>query len=676
MPEGSDGQRAWAKVIDECISHPDRLDGMRAAFRTTLDRQAENRPSMEGFEERRHRAQRLRESTAGDPELLSKAMARLRANRIRVLGPFSKGEAQQAVLAELGEERLVVKSKSNVTKEIELAKFLEARGVEVVETDAGDRIIQIAGVKQAHPTGPAADLTRYDVARIMGGYLGRVLDPDPDSLTQVIRADVRQYIERASVGITGANFVTAEEGAAVLVHNEGNAAECARRPWKHIIVTSIDKVVPDLDEAINLIKLQTFYATGKLVSQYINVISGPSMTADIEKKTFYGMHGPEEVVMVLVDNGRSGIDDRSLLGCFNCGSCLLSCPVYDTVGKEFGGPAYLGGRGVCFTGSISDEGAALASGLELCTNCGLCTEMCPVRLDTPRQVREMRSRAFRKGHPPASEHATLAKSVRNYHNPWMQPRSARGRWAKDLGLKAKGEVLYFAGCSPSLLSPETSQAGIRLLRAAGIEPAYLGKDEVCCGSTLLKIGQADLYHQMAVESALRIKATGATKVITTCPGCFKALTDYRSRIEGFDLEVEHITQTLARAIEQGTLRFKEAAMCVTYHDPCDLGRQGGIYDEPRKVLGSIPGLELREMSENREMAICCGSGGGVKTAYPHLAQGIGARRLDSAARMQVERIVTCCPWCEANFRDASQASSHPMEVLDLVVLAGRYLSDR
>jgi L-lactate utilization protein LutB len=195
MADDSKGQKPWNERIRDRESDPSRLDGMRSAFKTTLDRQEENLYLLPDLEKRRERAKRVREAGLRDDRLLSLAFERLRKNKIRVLGPFSKKEAQEAVLAEIGKERLVVKSKSNVTKELELAKFLERNGIQVIETDAGDRIIQIGGMKQAHPTGPAADLTRYDVAKIMSKYLGKEVDPDPNSLTQVIREDVRRFIE-------------------------------------------------------------------------------------------------------------------------------------------------------------------------------------------------------------------------------------------------------------------------------------------------------------------------------------------------------------------------------------------------------------------------------------------------------------------------------------------------
>lgn len=204
-------------------------------------------------------------------------------------------------------------------KEIGLTRFLESKGIEVVETDAGDRIVQLSGEKTVHPIGPALHLTRYDIAKVLSKHFGREIEAEPDQLTEAIRKEVSDYINRASVGMTGANFIAAEEGAVVIVYNEGNVAECARRPKKLIVVSGPEKVVPNLYEAMNLAKLQTFYATGNIVSSFISVITAPSMTADIEKETFYRMHGPRGVVLVLMDNGRSSLQDKELMYCVNCG---------------------------------------------------------------------------------------------------------------------------------------------------------------------------------------------------------------------------------------------------------------------------------------------------------------------------------------------------------------------
>lgn len=659
----------WRARIDSAIRDYSRLDGMRRAFQLNLERQDSNRPKIEGFELRRERARETRRRALTDPAMLLKAIERLRSNGVRVHGPCTKEEALASVLKELEGERLVVKSKSNVTKEIGLTHFLESKGVEVIETDAGDRIVQLAGEKTIHPTGPALHLTRYDIASLLSKHFKRRIEPEPDVLTEAIRAEVSDYISRAAVGITGANFVAAEEGAFVIVHNEGNASECARRPRKLIVVSGPEKVVPNLDEAMNLVKLQTFYATGNIVSSFVNVISAPSMTADIEKKTFYGMHGPREVVLVLVDNGRSAIEDKEIMYCVNCGGCLLKCPVYDVVGSDFAGPSYLGGRGVCFTAKLDGHQSAVQGGLSLCTECGLCTEMCPVRIDVPKAVREARAGLVREGLLPTKEQRVLVSSIRNYHNPWVQPRSRRGKWAEALNLPNKADTLYFAGCSPSLLLPELPRAAIELLKKGGVKAAYLGADEVCCGAPLLKIGEVQLFEKVAAENARRIRATGASRVVTGCAGCFNILSSYRDHVPDFDIEVRHAVQVVSELVDKGKLRFSRSSVSATYHDPCDLGRLGGVFEEPRKILESIPGLQLREMEFSKARSVCCGSGGGVKTAYPRLAEFMGGRRVAEAVSTRADSIVTACPWCEQNFSDAIRAFHQEIRVSDLIVLA-------
>jgi L-lactate dehydrogenase complex protein LldG len=663
----------WKSRIDVAIRSYKRLDGMRKAFETNIDLQESNRSKIEGFEARRERAREVRRRALSDPSMLQKAIERLRSNGVRVHTPLSKQEALDTILKELCGEPLVVKSKSNVTKEIGLTHFLESKGVEVVETDVGDRIVQLAGEKTVHPTGPALHLTRYDIAKVLSKHFGREIAPDPDQLTEAIRTEVSDCINRASVGITGANFIAAEEGAFVIVHNEGNAAECARRPRKLIVVSGPEKLVPNLDESMNLAKLQTFYATGNIVSSFINVITAPSMTADIEKKTFYGMHGPREVVLVLVDNGRSSLQDKELMYCVNCGGCLLKCPVYDVFGSDFAGPAYLGGRGVCFTSKLEGPRSAIEGGISLCTTCGLCTEMCPVRIDVPRAVRETRLELVKKGFLPTPDQQVLIKSIRNYHNPWLQPRGQKAKWASSLSLPGRREVLYYSGCSPSLLLPELSTAAIQVLKKGGLEVAYLGRDEVCCGSPLLKLGEYDLFDRIARENSERILKTGAKKVITGCAGCFNMLRNYKEYVDDFDVEVQHVTEAISELVDRGRLNFSRADMNVTYHDPCDLGRHGKIFDEPRKILESMPGLELAEMKYSKGMSICCGSGGGVKTSYPRLAEFIGSRRIAQAVETGAQYLVTSCPWCEQNFLDSLRTYPQNIKVLDLIVLARDHL---
>ncbi|MDD5095149.1 MAG: LUD domain-containing protein [Dehalococcoidia bacterium] len=160
----------------------------------------------------------------------------------------------------MGSEKLVVKAKSNVTKEIDLARELESRGIEAVETDIGDRVVQIAGEKPSHPTGPASHLSKEQIAEVLSAHFGREIPADPLILTQIIRDEVAAKIEAANIGITGTNAIAADERAILILHNEGNVTEVMIRPQKHIILAGIDKIYPDLEEALNMARLQTYYA--------------------------------------------------------------------------------------------------------------------------------------------------------------------------------------------------------------------------------------------------------------------------------------------------------------------------------------------------------------------------------------------------------------------------------
>ncbi|MGB9881708.1 MAG: LUD domain-containing protein [Methanomassiliicoccales archaeon] len=655
-------------IIRRAIDDYARFEGMRRAFQTNFDNQEINKLRIDGFEQRRERARAVRQRSFSDNSLLKKAITRLEANGIRVRIASTKDEALNMILEEIGNEKLIVKSKSNVTKEIDLTHFLESKGIEVVETDAGDRIVQLAKERTVHPTGPALHLTRYDVAQILSDHLNRPVEPNPDELTEAIRKEIATFISRASIGITGANFIAAEEGSIVLVHNEGNITACARRPKKHIVVSAVEKIVPNLDEAMNFAKLQILYGTGSLNSSFIDVISAPSRTADIEKIMFYGMHGPKEVVLILIDNGRSSIEDKEVMYCINCGSCLLKCPVYDVLGPSFGGHAYLGGRGVCFTAELEGLEKGIEGGLTYCTQCGLCAEMCPVKIDTPRLMRDMRYRAVQKGLLPTPEQEEMISNVRQWGNPWNEPPENRTQWSDGLDITINGPVLFFAGCFNSLRAPEIPRAAVDILVSAGLNVSYLGADEVCCGSPFLKIGARDVFMKLALKNASRMKKTGARRIITSCPGCYNTLSSYSQYIPGFDLKVEHISQTIVSFLRDGILELRMQPMHVTYHDPCDLGRHRGIFEEPRTILNAIPGLKLTEMRFNRNKSICCGAGAGVKKTHPELASFIGKRRIDQAIETGADCLITTCAFCENNFRDALKSSNKGIEIIDLVTL--------
>ncbi len=365
----------------------DEIKFLRKAFETVKYRQQKNIPK--DYREKIQKLKGTRESSVGNKELLEKAIKRLKENGIRVVIAKDREEAVKTIQQEIGNEKFVVKSKSNVTKEIELTDALESHDIEVIETDIGDRILQVLKSNPSHSTGPIAHLSAKMIAEGLSKLYGKDIREEPEEIVGFLRNDIRNHIDKSKVGITGANAITAEEGAIVLVHNEGNIFEVLRKE-KHIVVTAIDKIYPSLEDAINMIKVICFHATGSLIPSFVEIISGVSKTADVEKKFYKGVHTPREILLILLDNQRTEIIDkgfREILYCIDCGNCLLHCPMYTTVGNYFATGKYLGGKGLAYTCLSNEE---FNKKLELCLTCGRCREHCPLEIDIPSIIRKIR----------------------------------------------------------------------------------------------------------------------------------------------------------------------------------------------------------------------------------------------------------------------------------------------
>lgn len=304
---------------------------------------------------------------------------------LQVLGIIQARGAQRAV-----------KSKSMLTEEIGLNRVLGAAGIDVVETDLGEWIIQLAGERPSHFVGPAIHKTREEIAALFSRTLGREIPPDPETLVQVARQQLRQAFISADVGISGANIAIADTGTLVIVTNEGNARLVTTLPPIHIAVVGIEKIVPDLMSAATILKYLPKSAAGQKITSYVSFITGPSRTADIEMTLTTGVHGPKELHIVLVDNGRERLraDDefREALHCVKCGACLNVCPVFRIVGGHVFGHVYNGGIGAVLTAFLHGMNEAVDP-LQLCTTCHRCVDVCTSGIDIPRLVVALRRRA-------------------------------------------------------------------------------------------------------------------------------------------------------------------------------------------------------------------------------------------------------------------------------------------
>jgi L-lactate dehydrogenase complex protein LldF len=297
-------------------------------------------------------------------------------------------EAVQFVLnlsKEKGVKR-IVKSKSMTTEEIDLNEHLEHEKIDVVETDLGEYILQLAHEKPYHIVAPALHKTRYDVADLFTETLHLAREEEPEKQTQIARRVLREKFLTAELGITGANFLIADSGAIVLVENEGNARLSSSAPRIQIAMAGIEKVIPRAQDLATFLKVLGRSATGQPLTVYTSFLSGPRRPGEID--------GPEEFYLVLLDNGRTRLladeNKRQSLYCIRCGACLNHCPVYRKIGGHNYPWVYSGPIGAIispqFHGVTKDPWLPFASSL-----CGACAEVCPVKIDIPKVLLELRS---------------------------------------------------------------------------------------------------------------------------------------------------------------------------------------------------------------------------------------------------------------------------------------------
>jgi iron-sulfur cluster protein len=370
----------------------------------------------------KERVRQIREySISHLEELKVEAVEKLQSNGVEVIYAEDSNEALKAIYSLVKFENRVAKSKSNTASEIGLSDFLQTKDIQVVETDLGDRIVQFTDKKKSsHPIGPAAHLSMEEIARVLREKFKREVKSDPQEILNAVKEDVMDELSHCNVGITGANSLAAQDGSLVMVHNEGNISMVSLLDT-HIVIVGIDKLVGTLEEAISVVKLETIYATGKTSPAYMNVVSSPSKTADIEQILLMGMYGASRVVVILLDNGRSKTlkNSRESLLCIGCGSCIVTCPVYDVMGYEFGYGRHLGGRGVVFSRYLRDKEVCFKSGLFTCTLCGQCTLDCPMEIPTNQLIEELRREMVEAGIL-KEKHGETARKIKKNGSPYSQ----------------------------------------------------------------------------------------------------------------------------------------------------------------------------------------------------------------------------------------------------------------
>ncbi|MDE2991221.1 MAG: LUD domain-containing protein [Chloroflexota bacterium] len=601
-----------------------------------------------------------------------------------VVHPPADAAAVRETVAELlrnASARMVVKSKSMATEEIGLNQALEADGVEVVETDLGEFLVQVADELPSHIVAPALHITRERAAELIGSVTGQDLPPDPDTLVRAAREYLRDKFIAADAGITGANALVASTGSVMLVSNEGNARLCSSLPSLHIVVAGVDKLVATMTDAAATLDMLPASATGQTMSSYVSFISGPSRSADIEMSLSLGVHGPRDVHVVLLDNGREAMRRdpkfQTALQCVRCGACSNVCPTYQQVGGHAMGHIYTGPIGLLLT-SFHHGMENVAGPQALCAGCGACATVCPAGIPIPELIQEVRTRAVADGAAKnrlkslalgvLADSRAFEKGLRTFTRipgaqalarrlpgsplrarplPPVSARPFRDRLpalAADDG--AKAQVAYFPGCLTDWLAPETGEAAVSVLGA--IAPVVF---ESCCGLPAINAGYRAPAVRMAKQTIAAIERSGVETVVSTSTSCLGAIRDDYPRL--FADEPEWRERALAAAgrlvdfatyVEEHRLAgvpAHRARGVVTVHDACQSRHGLGLGTGTRRLL-TAAGYTVREAPYSGE---CCGFGGSFSFDFPEVAGRMRQRKLEAFASTGATLVCGDNPGC-------------------------------
>lgn len=420
---------------------------LRASFRSAMDflqaRRAAHFSDTAAFETLRGVGESIRQySLSRLPDLLEQLEQRLTERGVQVHWASTPADANAIFLslARRHGARRMIKGKSMVSEEIELNHCMAGQGIDCLESDMGEYIVQLAGERPSHIIMPAIHKTRQQIAELFARRIpGTDYTDDVDELIAIGRRVLRNEFRDATVGVTGVNFMVAETGSLVLVENEGNGRMCTTVPEVHIAITGIEKVVERFEHVLPLFNLLTRSATGQAVTTYLNVITGPRRPGELD--------GPKEVHLVLLDNGRSqayrDAAFRATLQCIRCGACMNHCPVYSRVGGLAYGTTYPGPIGAIVSphllGLEATKDLPTASSL-----CGACSEVCPVGIPIPELLVQLR-RAAKHDADPGRPPLAGQGGAKDWKEAlawkcwaWINERPRLYRWASALGHRLRG----------------------------------------------------------------------------------------------------------------------------------------------------------------------------------------------------------------------------------------------
>ena len=355
--------------------------------------------------------------------------------------------------------------------------------------------------------------------------------------------------------------------------------------------------------------------------------------------------------------------------CNKCGFCLPHCPIYLVEGKESASPR---GRNAITRAVIEGRlewSPDTEKSVFSCLGCGACTAACFPKVETKDLTFRNRECLVREGlHPPVAER--VARYLEEYHNISSEDNTERGEWqewldgfTEDVLEKHRADVIFFVGCVSSFypMAQKIPVAMSRILLKAGVDFTILAGEEWCCGFPLIGAGMPEKIQPLREHNLGKVEAAGATSIVFSCPSCYHTW----KHLYQADVTLYHASQMLEQMIKNEQIPLKEIRATVAYHDPCDLGRNSGVFEEPRAVLQAIPGITLVELAHNREWSMCCGGGGNLEMVNPDLSAKIALRKINEIAETGADMVVSSCQQCVRTIATTARRNKIKLIVKDL-----------
>jgi len=601
--------------------------------------------------------------------------------------------------------RSIIKSKSMTAEEIFLNGYLEALDMEVTETDLGEWIIQLRKEGPSHMVMPAIHLSRFQVADLFSKVTRTDQDGENiDRLVKVARSTLRRKFLKADMGITGANFALADSGAIGLVTNEGNGRLVTTLPPIHVALIGMEKLVPDLKSAIDILRVLPRNATGQQLTSYITWIKGAN-------EQHIAGRPRKQVHLIFLDNGRLALAGdpafRETLKCIRCGACANVCPIYSNIGGHKYGHVYIGAIGLILTfffhGSKNDRAI-----VQNCINCQACKAVCPAGIDLPYLIKKTLGRVRQtEGKRPVKNHVltrvmkdrrlfhALLRNARRVQKPFsksgpvirhlphvftnthgfnnlpdLAPAAFRDQWKrvrKDIR-NPDCIVALFAGCAIDFIYPRQAMAFYRMMLRLNIQVDFPDQ-QTCCGLPLLMAAEEAVARDVALQNIAAFSGRPYDYIVTLCASCASHLihhyekllagrSGYESVKSRFMDRVMDFSSFMIHVLKVSPDRFKASEQHVAYHAPCHLCRGLNVVSEPRELL-KIAGYTYQSTPDED---VCCGFGGSYSVDFPEISSRILQQKLDTLSSSGVRNVATDCPGCVLQIQGGFDRINSPVQV--------------